>query len=51
MKFDWRELPERKASRVLYETTADFKNKDNWNEQFDWIMEYAVKIAKAFKSV
>lgn len=48
---DWRELPERKASRVLYETTADFKNKDNWNEQFDWIMEYAVKNAKAFKSV
>lgn len=51
VKLDWRELPERKASRVLYETTADFKNKDNWNEQFDWIMEYAVKIAKAFKSV
>lgn len=51
VNLDWRELPERKASRVLYETTADFKNKDNWNEQFDWIMEYAVKIAKAFKSV
>lgn len=51
VNLDWRELPERKASRVLYETTADFKNKDNWNEQFDWIMEYAVKIAKAFRSV
>lgn len=48
---DWRELPERKASRILYETNVDFKDKDSWNKQFDWIMEYGVKIAKAFKSV
>lgn len=51
LKLDWRELPERKASRILYETKADFKNKDKWNEQFEWIMENAVKIAKAFKSI
>lgn len=51
VKLDWRELPERKASRILYETNVDFKNKDKWNEQFDWIMEYGVKIAKAFKSI
>ena len=48
---DWRELPERKASRILYETSVDFKDRDSWNKQFDWIMEYGVKIAKAFKSV
>lgn len=51
VKLDWRELPERKASRILYETNVDFKDKDSWNEQFDWIMEYGVKIAKAFKSI
>lgn len=51
VKLDWRELPERKASRILYETTVDFKNRDNWEKQFDWIMEYSVKIARAFKSI
>lgn len=51
VKLDWRELPERKASRILYETNVDFKDRDSWNKQFDWIMEYGVKIAKAFKSV
>lgn len=51
IKLDWRELPERKASRVLYETTADFKDRSLWNQQFDWIIEYSVRIAKAFKSI
>ena len=51
IKLDWRELPERKASRILYETNVDFKDKNSWNKQFDWIMEYGVKIAKAFKSI
>jgi len=51
VKLDWRELPERKASRILYETNVDFKNKNKWQEQFDWIVEYGVKISKAFKSI
>lgn len=48
-QLDWRELPDRKMSRILYETGVDFSNKDEWKEQFDWIKEYSVKIAKAFK--
>lgn len=46
---DWRELPDRKMSRILYETTVDFGDQDKWAEQFEWIKEYSVKIAKAFK--
>lgn len=51
IKLDWRELPDRKTSRIIYETKVDFKNKDKWISQFDWIKENAIKIAKAFKSV
>ncbi len=49
IKLDWRELPDRKMSRILYETKVDFSDKDKWKEQFAWIMEYSVKVAKAFK--
>ena len=48
-QLDWRELPDRKMSRILYETGVDFSNKEEWKEQFDWIKEHSVKIAKAFK--
>lgn len=46
---DWRELPDRKMSRILYETSVDCGDQDKWTEQFEWIKEYSVKIAKAFK--
>jgi len=51
VRLDWRELPDRKASRILYEIMADFKDRACWIDQFEWIMEYSVKIAKAFKSL
>lgn len=46
---DWRELPDRKMSRILYETAVDFGDQDKWSEQFEWIKEYSVKITNAFK--
>ena len=49
-QLDWRELPNRKASRILYVLDADVKNTDDRKRQFDWIKEYSVKMAKAFKS-
>ncbi len=49
IKLDWRELPDRKMSHILYETKVDFSDKDKWKEQFAWIMEYSVKVAKVFK--
>jgi hypothetical protein len=49
MKLDWRELPDKKASRILISHPADFDNKYKWSEQFDWAMDVAVKMKKAFK--
>ena len=36
MKLDWRELPNKKASRIIISHPEDFDNKDKWSEQFDW---------------
>ena len=49
MKLDWRELPNKKASRILITHSANFEDKDNWSEQFDWIMDIALKMKKAFR--
>lgn len=49
MKLDWRELPDKKASRILVTHPADFENKDKWSEQFDWVIDVALKMKKAFK--
>lgn len=42
---DWRELPERKASRIVIEKEV----KSNWSQQFDYIMDVCMKMKKAFK--
>lgn len=47
--FDWRELPEKKASRILIEHPVEFTNRNNWNGQFDWLMDTMVKMKKTFK--
>ena len=49
MALDWRELPDKKASRVLVIHEADFDNKDKWQEQFEWAMDAAMKMKDAFK--
>lgn len=49
VKLDWRKLPNKKASRILITHSADFDNKDNWFEQFNWVMDIALKMKKAFK--
>lgn len=46
---DWRELPDKKASRILARRKANFENKDEWIAQFDWIIDVAIKMKKAFK--
>lgn len=40
-KFDWRELPERKASRIVIEKNVAFGDKNQWNAQFDWLICHA----------
>ena len=49
MELDWRELPDKKASRILITHPADFENKDTWTGQFDWIMDVVLKMKKIFK--
>ena len=49
VQLEWNELPEKKASRILVYKDVDFDNKDNWPEQFEWMMEMAIKMKKAFK--
>lgn len=48
-ELDWRELPERKASRILIEKTVQLDDRDKWNEQFEYIMDVCLKMKKAFK--
>ena len=48
-ELDWRELPERKASRILIEKTVQLDDREKWNEQFEYIMDVCLKMKKAFK--
>lgn len=49
MQFDWRELPERKASRIVVAKSANFDSREEWPEQFRWITETCLKMKKSFK--
>ena len=46
---DWRELPEKKASRILILKDANLTEQSEWPVQFDWIIDAMVKMKKAFK--
>ena len=46
---DWRELLERKDSRIIIEKTADLDDQAAWPEQFDYIKDVCTKMKKAFK--
>ena len=49
MKFDWRELPNRKASRIIRMRDADLNDRNQWPEQFDWIMDSLLRMRAEFK--
>lgn len=49
LAFDWRELPERKASRIVIEKNVNFGDKSQWNAQFNWIVDVMVRMKKTFK--
>lgn len=46
---DWRELPDKKASRIIIEKPVNLDNHDEWNQQFDWIVDVCIKFKKVFK--
>ena len=45
---DWRELPERKASRIIVEKDVKFDDQNVWPQQFEYIMDVCMKMKKAF---
>lgn len=49
LNFEWKELPEKKASRIITKCNVDFKDKAQWNNQFEWTMNAMLKIKKVFK--
>lgn len=49
LSFDWRELPERKASRIVIERKVSLNDKSQWISQFDWLIDVMLKMKKAFK--
>ena len=49
MELEWKEVPERKASRILIEKTVDLDDRATWPEQFDYIMDTCIKMKRAFK--
>jgi len=49
LEFDWRKLPDNKASRIIVEKNVDLNNRTEWNSQFDWIMDSLIKMKKSFK--
>ena len=48
LTFDWRELPERKASRIVSEKKVDLNDKTQWDAQFDWLINSMLRMKKAF---
>lgn len=46
---DWRELPEKKASRIMISKNVALENQDEWQEQFEWIVDCLIKMKKAIK--
>lgn len=46
---DWRELPDKKVSRILIKKEVNLTEESEWPNQFDWVMQNMIKIKKAFK--
>ena len=47
--FDWRELPEKKASRIVVQKSAALSNQSKWSEQFEWLIDVMLKMKSGFK--
>ena len=49
LKFDWKGLPNKKGCRIVTAKKADLANKEQWPEQFNWLIDTMLKMKKAFK--
>lgn len=50
-KLEWLGLENKKACRIKLQRNADFNNKEDWNDQFAWLMEYGEKFQDIFGSI
>ena len=48
LSFDWRKLPDRKASRIVLEKSVQLENKNAWGSQFEWLIDVMVKMKTTF---
>lgn len=48
---DWQEIERKKASRIKLQLEADFNEKESWEYQFAWLVEYGEKFQKAFSPI
>ncbi len=46
--FDWKELPDKKASRIDIQNAVDFDNKSQYHSQFEWMMDMMLRIRNIF---
>jgi hypothetical protein len=49
LTFDWREMPQSKASRIILGKSFSLNDKSLWDAQFDWLIDVMLKMKKAFK--
>lgn len=49
LKFQWMELPNRKASRILTIKKVDFNDEGKWKEQFEWLKDALIRMKGAFR--
>lgn len=49
LKFDWRKMPEKKASRIVITRSANLAEKEEWPVQFDWLIDMMLRIKRSFK--
>ena len=48
LTFDWRELPDKKASRIVIVKQVAFDAENARTEQFDWLIDVMLKLKKTF---
>ena len=49
IKYEWKEMPEKKSSIINEEKyDVDFENKEDWNNQFDFIIDRLLRMREVF---
>lgn len=47
--FEWKELPNKKSCQIIATRTADFSDKGEWPEQFEWLIDVMTRMKSIFK--